>query len=100
MSEVAEEAPRERPQPLLVTWSTWRDWPHVVFHRPNLRKTIRIALVVGTILFVINQLDVVLSGKATAFVWFKVGLTYAVPFCVSNSGILIATRRRHPHHAP
>ena len=52
------------------------------------------AVVVGTILFVINQLDVVLHGSATAFVWFKVGLTYLVPFCVSNLGILVATRRR------
>lgn len=65
----------------------------MVFIRANLRKTVRIALVVGTILFLINQLDVVLRGKATPFVWFKVGLTYFVPFVVSNLGILVATRR-------
>jgi len=49
--------------------------------------------VVGTILFGINQLDVVLRGRATAFVWFKVALTYLVPFCVSNLGMLVATKR-------
>jgi hypothetical protein len=29
-------------------------------------------------------------------VWLKVGLTYLVPFCVSNWGILVATRRPRP----
>jgi hypothetical protein len=57
---------------------------------------VRIAAIVGTILFTINQLDVVLSGRATVGVWLKVGLTYLVPFCVSNWGILVATRRPRP----
>ena len=49
---------------------------------------------VGTILFAINQLDVVLRGQATTAVWLKCGLTFLVPFCVSNYGIAIATHRR------
>ena len=57
---------------------------------------VAVALVVGTILFAINQLDVVLSGRATPFVWFKVALSYMVPFCVSNYGILVATWRPEP----
>jgi hypothetical protein len=76
------------------SWATWREALSVVAYRPHLRKTIRIALVVGTILFCINQLDVVLRGKATALVWFKSALTYAVPFCVSNLGVLVGTRRQ------
>lgn len=76
------------------TWVTWRDVPAVCLHPPYLKRTIRIALVVGTILFAINQLDVVLGGRATPFVWLKVGLTYLVPFCVSNYGVLVAARRR------
>ena len=44
-------------------------------------------------LFVINQLDVVIRGAATPVVWLKIALTYVVPFCVSNLGILIASRR-------
>lgn len=76
------------------TWSTWREIPRVCLHRPFLMRTIRIALIVGTILFIINQLDVVLSGRATPFVWFKAGLTYFVPFCVSNYGLIVAARRK------
>jgi hypothetical protein len=48
---------------------------------------------VGTILFAINQLDVVLRGDATAVVWVKAAVTYHVPFAVSNAGVLVATRR-------
>jgi len=75
------------------TWSTWSEAPAVVVHPPHLRRTVTLALIVGTLLFTINQLDVVLRGDATAVVWLKVGLTYLVPFCVSNAGILIASRR-------
>ena len=48
---------------------------------------------VGTVIFAINQLDVVLAHKATAATYLKAALTYLVPFAVSNYGILLATRR-------
>jgi hypothetical protein len=75
------------------TWTSWREFPAVCIYPPHLRKTITLALIVGTILFGINQLDVVVGGRATALVWFKSALTYLVPFCVSNYGILVATHR-------
>ena len=49
---------------------------------------------VGTVLFVINQLDVVVAGDATTATWVKSGVTYLVPFVVSNLGVLTATKRR------
>ncbi|MGH9014463.1 MAG: nitrate/nitrite transporter NrtS [Acidimicrobiia bacterium] len=75
------------------TWATWQEAISVVGYRPHLRKTILIALMVGTILFCINQLDVVLRGDATTAVWVKSAVTYLVPFCVSNAGLLVASRR-------
>jgi hypothetical protein len=75
------------------TWSTWREAVAVVVYSPHLRKTVTIALIVGTVLFAINQLDVVLRGEATAVVWIKSAVTYLVPFAVSNAGVLVATRR-------
>jgi hypothetical protein len=66
----------------------------VVLYPPHLRKTVLIAAVVGSILFCINQLDIVLRGDATAVVWVKSAVTYLVPFCVSNAGVLVATRAR------
>jgi hypothetical protein len=66
----------------------------VVLYPPHLRKTVLIAAAVGSILFCINQLDIVLRGDATAVVWVKSAVTYIVPFCVSNAGVLVATRAR------
>ena len=75
------------------TWTTYGEIARVVLHRAYLGKTIRIAIVVGTILFCINQLDVVLAGRATPLVWMKIGVTYLVPFVVSNVGLLVGARR-------
>jgi hypothetical protein len=68
----------------------------VIAYRPHLRKTVRIALVVGTVLFCINQLDVVLRGNASTATWVKGTITYLVPFVVSNLGVLVASRRQPP----
>jgi hypothetical protein len=59
----------------------------------NLTQCIAAALIVGTILFLINQADVVFGGRATTFTWIKVGLSYLVPFFVANYGIVLASRR-------
>jgi hypothetical protein len=75
------------------TWATWRQAIRVIAYRPHLRKTALIALAVGTVLFCINHLDVVLRGDATTSVWVKAAVTYLVPFCVANAGVLLATRR-------
>ncbi|HWK11823.1 MAG TPA: nitrate/nitrite transporter NrtS [Vicinamibacterales bacterium] len=80
--------PERRP-----TWTTWREAIRVVMWPPHLTRTIRVALVVGTILFAINHLDEVLRGEATWRTWTKGLVTYLVPFCVANIGVLVATRR-------
>jgi len=56
-----------------------------------------VALVVGTILIVINQADVLLGGQLTAVVVAKIGLTYLVPFSVSTYSALAANRLRGDH---
>lgn len=78
----------------IPTWSSLVEACRVVLDRRHLRATTRIALAVGTVLFSINQLDVVLAGNASTATWVKSGVTYFVPFVVSNLGILTATRRR------
>ncbi len=51
---------------------------------PVMRRSIVIALIVGTILVAINQGDLLVSGQG--LVWWKVGLTYLVAFLVSTYG--------------
>jgi hypothetical protein len=58
----------------------------------HLRRTLTIALVVGTILTAINQADVFIRGDATLVTWIKTGLNYCVPFVVSNLGLLAGKR--------
>lgn len=88
MNEAAEPPVDHRP-----SWSTIGDIPQIVFNRRSLVRTVGVALVVGTVLFAINQLDVVLSGHATTGTWVKAATTYLVPFCVANYGVLTATHR-------
>lgn len=87
---MASGSPTNQPE---VTWSDWSQAVAVVLYRPHLRRTVSVAVVVGTILFLINQLDVVLSGDATGRTWIKAVTTYIVPFCVANYGVLTGTRR-------
>ena len=63
--------------------------------RPNLRRTTRIAAVVGCVLTGINQSDVLAEGKATAVTGVKIGLNFVVPFVVSNLGVLAARKTMH-----
>jgi hypothetical protein len=73
-------------------WSTPTEALRLIRHRPHLVRTVSVALVVGTILFSINQLDVVMGGNATTGTWVKSISTYLVPFLVANYGLLTATR--------
>jgi hypothetical protein len=78
------------------SWSTYGEAAGLWFAPATLGKTIKIALVVGTLLSLINQGSVILGGHATVVTWVRVGLNYLVPFCVSSLGYLSATRARVP----
>jgi len=75
------------------TWSRAAEIPRVCLDARNLSRCITAALIVGTILFFINQADVVFGGRATTLTWIKIGLSYLVPFFVANYGIVLASRR-------
>jgi hypothetical protein len=66
----------------------WRAAVAYCGRREHLRRTLWIALVVGIVLTSINQLDVILRGDATGITWVKCGMNFAVPFIVSNLGLL------------
>jgi hypothetical protein len=54
----------------------------------RLRRTVAIAIAVGTLLTLFNQGDVILGGAATGATAVKAALNYIVPFVVSNLGML------------
>lgn len=55
---------------------------------PILRRSLIVALIVGTLLSVINQLSVITSGEATGATWVRIAANYAIPFVVSSIGAL------------
>jgi hypothetical protein len=75
------------------TWSRLAEIRRVCLDRHNLSQCIAAALVVGTLLFMINQVDVVFGGRANAATWVKIGLSYLVPFLVSKYGVVLASKR-------
>lgn len=81
------------------TWARPREILPVVAYPPHLRRSLATAAIVGTVLFSINQLDVVLIEGWTLRVAVKTALTYLVPFCVANIGILSASKRHESRSA-
>jgi hypothetical protein len=69
-----------------------RDALRICLEPEHLRRTLTIAIVVGTILTAINHADVILHGDATSTTVAKAALNYVVPFVVSNLGLLAGTR--------
>jgi hypothetical protein len=62
------------------------------------RRSLAAAIIVGTLLNLINQGDAPVAGKALD--WLKLVLTYIVPYCVATYGAvafrLDAMRRSAP----
>tara|TARA_B100000315_G_scaffold252792_1_gene290311 strand:+ start:867 stop:1025 length:159 start_codon:yes stop_codon:yes gene_type:complete len=52
-----------------------------------------VALVVGTILTLLNQGDIIMAGQWESALYWKIPLTYCVPFCVATFGALANGRR-------
>ncbi|MDE2441366.1 MAG: nitrate/nitrite transporter NrtS [Betaproteobacteria bacterium] len=61
--------------------------------RSIVSAAIRVALVVGTILNVINQGGRMMDGLSPS--WFHVGLNYLVPYCVSSYSAARNQMRNH-----
>jgi len=62
-------------------------------HRPMLRRSFFTALVVGTILTLLNQGTIILAGSWQSSLYWKIPLTYCVPFLVATWGALTNSRR-------
>lgn len=75
-------------------WSTPVEACRLIVRGVTFATSVRVALVVGTILSVVNQGSVIVSGDATAASWVRVGVNYLVPFLVSSIGYLAPFRVR------
>ena len=64
-----------------------------MLHRPMLRRSLLVAVAVGTILTLLNQGDILFTGSWNSALYWKVPLTFCVPFCVASYGALSNSRR-------
>lgn len=67
-------------------------WLSVALRRDIVIRGLKVGVIVGTILVVINQGDMILSGQLDASAAWKIPLTYLVPYCVSTYGGVSAIR--------
>lgn len=65
------------------------------FARSNLLRALKVAIIIGTILILINQGDQIWAGNMPPF--WKILLTYLVPYLVSSYSGAQATNRAKPH---
>lgn len=56
------------------------------------RVAIPVAVVVGTVISVVNQGDVIIDGQASGITWLRIVINYLVPFIVANVAYLSAYR--------
>jgi hypothetical protein len=62
------------------------------FQRATVRRAVTVAMIVGPILTLINQYDAIVSGSFGAKFFFKMGLTFLVPYSVSSYSSVMALR--------
>lgn len=75
------------------TWACASEAVGVCLYRPNRRRVVAIALVVGSLLVAINQGGILASGHLGWIVWLRMALDYLIPACVSTMGVLAGSRR-------
>lgn len=69
-----------------------RAWLAIALQRSIRQRALKVATFVGSILVIINQGDVLLSGTATPKTWIQIILTFLVPYCVSTFASVQAIR--------
>ena len=67
---------------------------NIAFDRSVVMRSSRIALVVGSIIALINHGDRLFTGQIDAVMLAKIGLTFLVPYCVSTYSSVCAVRDR------
>jgi hypothetical protein len=79
-------------RPLPATWTSYRDAFRMFLRGITVPTALRVALIVGTWLSLMNQGHAISDGHPP---WVKLVLNYLTPFTVASIGFLAARRRRN-----
>lgn len=74
------------------SWTRPRDAALLVLRGRTAHTAFPVAIVVGTVLSLVNQGSTILAGTATTSTWVRVAVNYAVPFIVASVGYLAGRR--------
>jgi len=59
-------------------------WLTIALRKDVIKRSFKVAAIVGTVLVAINQGDAIASGTLTGRLIWKIPMTYLVPFLVST----------------
>ena len=68
------------------------EWIELALRKDVLFRGIKVAAIIGTLLSAINYGDVIVAGEFLPVMYWKILLTYCVPFCVSTYAGVEAAR--------
>lgn len=74
------------------SWTTASQALGLFCRGATFRTAAPIAIIVGTVLSLVNQLHVIIDGDATWATWVRIIVNYAVPYIVASIGFLSACR--------
>lgn len=95
VNEVAPQRTHEDPSPRVdLAWRTPAQAAWLICRGATFPTASRIALVVGTILTIVNQGAVLASGDHTTSTLLRVAANYVIPYVVSSLGYLASHRVR------
>ncbi len=68
------------------------DWLKIAIQKDVVIRSIKVGLLVGSMLVAINQGDRIFAGEWSAEILLKICMTYMVPYCVSTYACVAAIR--------
>ena len=71
-----------------------RNWLQVARNPDIVRRSTKVAIIVGTVLVAMNQGDLLLSGAFDTELLWKIPMTYCVPYAVSTYAAVDALLRQ------
>jgi hypothetical protein len=90
----AEAGDEERTATPSASWFRRRDAVRLILRGVTFHTASRVALVVGTLLTIVNQGAIIVHGDQTSLTWVRVAANYAIPYVVASIGYLTPLRRR------
>lgn len=69
---------------MIISGVCMREWVEFAMQPEIVKRSVKIALIVGTLLTLINHYDLLFGEQLSTIKITKILLTYCVPYCVST----------------